>query len=206
MSRHVMLSCVFTHLPLWAAVFYYRTVALREPHSEANFTLFFCSATQNTKYSDFPLKRPSWRSLTFVWASLMKFDWNRNGNGTGISRDSRHKRRETGGKRSKYRKKRKFEMGRPAAMTKLGHKRVHPVRCRGGNMKYRALRLDTGNFSWGTEGTSEKCFVASFLTVSGNGRSPLITRTNHGCIFLFREPLRSESGIQFYWHHVSLEL
>ena len=43
-------------------------------------------------------------------------------------------------------------MGRPAAMTKLGHKRVHPVRCRGGNMKYRALRLDTGNFSWGTEG------------------------------------------------------
>ncbi|CAM9847684.1 unnamed protein product [Ascophyllum nodosum] len=42
-------------------------------------------------------------------------------------------------------------MGRPAAMTKLGHKRVHPVRCRGGNMKYRALRLDTGNFSWGTE-------------------------------------------------------
>ncbi len=43
-------------------------------------------------------------------------------------------------------------MGRPAANTKLGNKRVHPVRCRGGNMKYRALRLDTGNFSWGTEG------------------------------------------------------
>lgn len=71
---------------------------------------------------------------------------------TGISRDSRHKRRETGGRRSKYRKKRKFEMGRPPANTKLGGKRVHPVRCRGGNMKYRALRLDTGNFSWGTEG------------------------------------------------------
>ena len=70
----------------------------------------------------------------------------------GISRDSRHKRRETGGRRAKFRKKRKFEMGRPAANTKLGHKRVHPVRCRGGNMKYRALRLDTGNFSWGTEG------------------------------------------------------
>lgn len=43
-------------------------------------------------------------------------------------------------------------MGRPPANTKLGGKRVHPVRCRGGNMKYRALRLDTGNFSWGTEG------------------------------------------------------
>lgn len=74
------------------------------------------------------------------------------GRAAGISRDSRHKRRETGGKRAKYRKKRKFEMGRQPANTKLGHKRVHPVRCRGGNMKYRALRLDTGNFSWGTEG------------------------------------------------------
>lgn len=48
-------------------------------------------------------------------------------------------------------------MGRPPANTKLGGKRVHPVRCRGGNMKYRALRLDTGNFSWGTEG--EKALV-----------------------------------------------
>lgn len=76
---------------------------------------------------------------------------------TGISRDSRHKRRETGGRRSKYRKKRKFEMGRPAANTKLGNKRVHPVRCRGGNMKYRALRLDTGNFSWGSEGEHFLC-------------------------------------------------
>lgn len=82
----------------------------------------------------------------------------------GISRDSRHKRRETGGKRAKFRKKRKFEMGRPGANTKLGHKRVHPVRCRGGNMKYRALRLDTGNFSWGTEGKqpdTQVCLIPS---------------------------------------------
>ena len=69
----------------------------------------------------------------------------------GITRDSRHKRRETGGKRAQYRKKRKFELGRPAAMTKLGVRRVTEVRGRGGNMKFRALRLDHGNFSWGTE-------------------------------------------------------
>ena len=31
---------------------------------------------------------------------------------TGISRDSRHKRRHTGGKRPGYRKKRKFELGK----------------------------------------------------------------------------------------------
>lgn len=69
----------------------------------------------------------------------------------GISRDKEHKRRATGGKRISIRKKRKFEMGRPAAMTKIGAKRVHTVRCRGGNLKYRAMRLDTGNFSWGSE-------------------------------------------------------
>merc|ERR1712115_31553 len=47
--------------------------------------------------------------------------------------------------------KRKFELARPAAMTKLGPMRVHPVRVRGGNKKFRALRLDQGNFSWGSE-------------------------------------------------------
>ena len=29
--------------------------------------------------------------------------------------------------------------------------RVRPVRVRGGNTKYRALRLESGNFSWGSE-------------------------------------------------------
>ncbi|CAM9354033.1 unnamed protein product [Choristocarpus tenellus] len=86
----------------------------------------------------------------------------------GISRDSRHKRRETGGKRSKYRKKRKFEMGRPAANTKLGGKRVHPVRCRGGNMKYRALRLDSGNFSWGTEVCTRKTRILDVVYNASN--------------------------------------
>ena len=74
----------------------------------------------------------------------------------GISRDHLHKRRATGGKRAPIRNKRKFELGRPAAMTKLGQQRIHTVRCRGGNKKYRALRLDTGNFSWGSESIARK--------------------------------------------------
>ena len=37
----------------------------------------------------------------------------------GISRDSLHKRRATGGKKTKIRKKRKFELGRPPAGTKV---------------------------------------------------------------------------------------
>ncbi len=43
-------------------------------------------------------------------------------------------------------------MGRPAALTKLGPKRIHGVRVRGGHIKFRALRLESGNFSWGSEG------------------------------------------------------
>ena len=31
--------------------------------------------------------------------------------------------------------------------------RVSTVRVRGGNLKFRALRLESGNFAWGTEGT-----------------------------------------------------
>uniref|UniRef100_A0A2K6EU14 Small ribosomal subunit protein eS8 n=1 Tax=Propithecus coquereli TaxID=379532 RepID=A0A2K6EU14_PROCO len=38
----------------------------------------------------------------------------------GISRDNWHKRRKTGGKRKPYHKKRKYELGRPAANTKVG--------------------------------------------------------------------------------------
>jgi len=74
----------------------------------------------------------------------------------GISRSSRHKRSETGAQRAHYRKKRKFELGRQPASTKLGPKRIHTVRVRGGNVKYRALRLDAGNFAWGSEHITRK--------------------------------------------------
>ncbi|KAM4811517.1 small ribosomal subunit protein eS8-like [Urocitellus parryii] len=69
----------------------------------------------------------------------------------GISRDNWHKRHKTGGKRKPYSKKSKYELGRPAANTKTGPRRIHTVRVRGGNEKYRALRLDVGNFPWGSE-------------------------------------------------------
>ena len=39
--------------------------------------------------------------------------------GIGISRDNWHKRRSTGGKKKAIRKKRKYELGRPPANTKV---------------------------------------------------------------------------------------
>merc|ERR1711982_193057 len=78
-------------------------------------------------------------------------------------------------KRIPLRKKRQFEMGRPAANTKLGPKRIHSVRCRGGNIKYRALRLDSGNFNWATEATTAK---TRLLTVLYNASNNELVRTN----------------------------
>ena len=51
-------------------------------------------------------------------------------------------------------------------MTKLGATRIHTLRVRGGNEKFRALRLDTGNFSWGSEGLyNYPTYLISYLTV-----------------------------------------
>merc|ERR1712200_174446 len=86
----------------------------------------------------------------------------------GISRDSRHKRSASGAKRAYYRKKRAFEKGRQPANTRIGTKRVHLVRTRGGNKKFRALRLEAGNFSWGTEAISTKARVLDVVYNSSN--------------------------------------
>ncbi|KAI9294332.1 40S ribosomal protein S8 [Neoconidiobolus thromboides FSU 785] len=93
----------------------------------------------------------------------------------GISRDSRHKRSHTGAKRAHYRKKRKFELGRQAANTKLGAKRIHTVRVRGGNTKYRAMRLDTGTYSWGSESISRKARIVAVVYNASNNE---LVRTN----------------------------
>lgn len=76
-----------------------------------------------------------------------------------ISRNSRHKRRATGGRMPIHKKKRKFEMGRVPTMTKLGAKKIINVRGRGNNVKRRALRNDQGNFAWGSEAMAAKTRV-----------------------------------------------
>merc|ERR1712078_346912 len=85
-----------------------------------------------------------------------------------MGRDSRHKHRATGGKRRIHQKKRKFEMGRPPSMTKLGAKRVRTIRARGGNQKVRALRLDAGNYSWGSENCTRKVRIMDVVYNASN--------------------------------------
>ncbi|XP_075494132.1 small ribosomal subunit protein eS8-like [Primulina tabacum] len=93
----------------------------------------------------------------------------------GISRDSMHKRRATGGKKKAWRKKRKYELGRQPANTKISSdKTVRRVRVRGGNVKWRALRLDTGNYSWGSEAVTRKTRI---LDVAYNASNNELVRT-----------------------------
>ena len=66
-------------------------------------------------------------------------------------------------------------MGRPPAMTKIGPKKVNFVRTRGGGSKYRGLRLETGNISWGTEAVTRKCRI---LRVVYNAANSDYVRTN----------------------------
>ncbi|RKO94965.1 ribosomal protein-like protein S8, partial [Caulochytrium protostelioides] len=100
----------------------------------------------------------------------------------GICRDKRHKRAPSGAMRVSIRKKRKHELGRQPAMTKIGARRVHTVRVRGGNEKQRALRLDVGNFAWGSENATKKVRI---IRVVYNPTNNELVRTNtlvKGCI------------------------
>lgn len=79
-----------------------------------------------------------------------------------------HKRRATGAKRKIHRKKRKHELGRQSSNTKLGEQRIRLVRVRGGNYKVRGLRLNQGNFAWGSEGLSHRTRILDVVYNASN--------------------------------------
>merc|ERR1712167_410838 len=120
----------------------------------------------------------------------------------GIGRDSRHKRRKTGGKRPPYCKKRKYEMGRQAAATKLGSKLIRTVRCRGGNIKHRALRLEAGNFSWGSEVCTRKTRIIDVVyNASNNELVRAKTLVKNAIVQIDATPFR-----QWYETHYGVKL
>ncbi len=61
-------------------------------------------------------------------------------------------------------------------------RRIHVIRVRGGNLKRRALRLETGNFAWGSEASTRKTRI---IRVVYNASNNELVRTNTlvmGCI------------------------
>ncbi|XP_023910980.1 small ribosomal subunit protein eS8 [Quercus suber] len=121
----------------------------------------------------------------------------------GISRDSMHKRRATGGKKKAWRKKRKYELGRQPANTKLSsNKTVRRIRVRGGNVKWRALRLDTGNFSWGSEAVTRKTRLLDVVyNASNNELVRTQTLVKSAIVQVDAAPFR-----QWYLQHYGVEI
>jgi len=121
----------------------------------------------------------------------------------GISRDSRHKRRLTGGRMPIHKKKRAFECGRQPANTKMStEKRIRRLRVRGGNYKFRALRLDSGNFSWSSESMTKRTRI---LDVVYNATNNELVRTKtlvkNAIIVIDANPFK-----QWYLKHYTVEL
>ncbi len=76
-----------------------------------------------------------------------------------------------------HRKKRAFDKARPNANTKLitsDKPRVRRIRVRGGNYKFRALRLKEGNFNWASEAVTKKVRI---IDVVYNASSNELVRT-----------------------------
>lgn len=93
-------------------------------------------------------------------------------------------------------------MGRQASNTKLGPKRVHVVRARGGASKFRALRLDTGNFSWGTEVCTKKTRVVDVVyNASNNELVRTKTLVKNAIVLVDATPFRT-----FYESHYGTTL
>jgi small subunit ribosomal protein S8e len=118
----------------------------------------------------------------------------------GISRDSRHKRRLTGGRMPIHKKKRLYESGRPPASTRLSDDKViRRIRVRGGNYKFRALRLSTGNFTWASENCGRKTKV---LDVVYNATNNELVRTKtlvKNCIVVIDATPFKQFFLRHYW-------
>ena len=65
-------------------------------------------------------------------------------------------------------------MARQPSNTKIGPKKLRVVRGRGGNNKFRALKIDSGNFTWGSEQLTKKTRV---LDVVYNATNNELVRT-----------------------------
>ena len=122
----------------------------------------------------------------------------------GISRDSRHKRRLTGGRMPVHKKKRAFEKARPVSNTKLVNdkSRVRRVRVRGGNYKFRALRLKEGNFNWASEAVTRKTRIIDVIYNASNNELVRTKTLVKNCIV----QIDATPFSQWYLNHYGVNL
>jgi len=122
----------------------------------------------------------------------------------GINRDSRHKRRLTGGRMPIHKKKRAFEKARPVSNTKLVNDlpRIRRVRVRGGNYKFRALRLKEGNFNWASEAVTRKTRILDVVYNASNNELVRTKTLVKNCIV----QIDATPFSQWYLNHYTVNL
>lgn len=122
----------------------------------------------------------------------------------GINRDSRHKRRLTGGRMPVHQKKRAFEKARPVSNTKLvsDAARIRRVRVRGGNYKFRALRLKEGNFNWASEAVTRKTRILNVMYNASNNELVRTSTLVKNCIV----QIDATPFSQWYGNHYGINL
>ena len=123
----------------------------------------------------------------------------------GLSKSNRHKRKKTGGKKSLYCKKRKFNMARQPSNTKIGEDRLQRLRCRGGNIKMRALRLSSGSYTSKTHGFACKAKICQVLYHPSSNELMRTNTLTKGAVVSLESPffkekfdaaLREEEGLR----------
>ncbi|MDI9623814.1 MAG: 30S ribosomal protein S8e [Methanothermobacter sp.] len=87
----------------------------------------------------------------------------------------RSKRKPTGGRLKKSRGKRKYELGREAAETRIGERKMRIIRTMGGNRKF---RLVTDTHINVVDPDTNKVEVAEILNVVENKANPHFVRRN----------------------------
>ncbi|KAL4664200.1 hypothetical protein H8959_005151 [Pygathrix nigripes] len=84
----------------------------------------------------------------------------------------------------------------------IGPRRIRTVRVRGGNKKCRALRLDVGNFSWGSECCTCKTRIIDVVYNASNNELVRTKTLVKNCIVL----IDSTPYRQWYESHYALPL
>lgn len=87
----------------------------------------------------------------------------------GVSRDSWHKRHETGARGSPPQEAR-IRAGAPAASTEIGPRRTHRAHVWGGSKESPASSLDVGNFSGGSECCVHTAGIADVVCSASNNQ------------------------------------
>lgn len=84
----------------------------------------------------------------------------------------------------------------------MGGNRIHFVRTRGGNRKFRALRLEAGNFAWASEGSARKTRILDVVyNASNNELVRTKTLVKNAIVVVDATPFR-----QYYEGHYLLPL